>query len=233
MKIIAYNIASYSQRKIDALLLRDADVYILPEVDSVKEIILPHGYEVFRFSTPEVSSKGLGVICKTEHTFYVPEYFSDEHKYILPLCSGNLFILAMWPTRVADNKNKGYPQIAFEALRYYAPYFKGKRVVVAGDFNCFVGQKDESPERGTLLQIVEFLSSHGLFSLYHRQADEAFGQESVVTYHWRFHREMGFFLDYIFTNIPSVQYTLEEWDHSFSDHHAQVVDISIANGSPM
>lgn len=34
-----------------------------------------------------------------------------------------------------------------------AQYFKGKRVIVIGDFNCFIGQKDESLSRGTLLQI--------------------------------------------------------------------------------
>ncbi len=225
MKIVSFNIAGYSQKKINTLLERNADVYILPEVDSAKEILLSHEYELFRFSIPEVSSKGLGVICKKEHAFYVPEYFSDEHKYILPLCSGNLLLLAMWPTRVADCKNKGYPQIAFEGICHYAPYFKGKRVVVAGDFNCFVGQRDESLVRGTLLQIVEFLSSHGLFSLYHRQADEAFGQESVSTFHWRFHEEQGFFLDYAFTNVADAVYMLEEWDSAFSDHHAQVVEI--------
>lgn len=46
-------------------------------------------------------------------------------------------------------------------------------VVIMGDFNCFVGQKDESASCGTLLQIVDFLSRFNIFSLYHKQTDEA------------------------------------------------------------
>lgn len=225
MKIVSYNIAQYSQRKIDVLLNRGADVYIIPEIHSSKEIVLPAEYELFRFSDPKSSNKGLGVICRKSLAFYLPDWFKDEHKYILPVCSGNLVILAMWPTRVADNKSKGYPQIALEALHYYAQYFKGKRVIVIGDFNCFIGQKDESLSRGTLLQIVEFLSSFDIYSLYHKHSNEVFGQESVATYHWRFCEERRYFIDYAFTNIRDAQYTLGNWDSAFSDHHAQIVEL--------
>ena len=225
MKIISYNIHNYSQEKIDSLLELRADVYILSEIHSSAEVIMPEEYTLFRFANPEESTKGLGVICKKEYDFIVPEWFSEEYKYILPLCSGDLLLIAMWPTKTKANKNMGYPQIALEAIKYYSPYFNGKRVILSGDFNCFVGQSDESPKRGTLLQIVDFLSKHNIYSLYHKQTNEDFGKESRTTFHWQFREEQNFFLDYTFTNIEDVKYQLEEWNSKFSDHHAQTLEI--------
>ena len=224
MKIVSYNIFSHSQEKIDSLLNMGADVYIIPEIHSAAQIALPDEYDFFRFSTPAESSKGLGVICKKNCNFSVPEWYSRRHKYILPLCSGDLLLIAMWPTITEANKNMGYPQIALEAIKYYSSFFNGKRVVLSGDFNCFVGQKDENPKRGTLLQIVEFLSLYKIYSLYHKQTYEDFGKESSTTFHWQFKEEQHFFLDYTFTNIEDVKYKLVEWDRKFSDHHAQIIE---------
>lgn len=226
MKIISYNIHNYLQEKIDLLLQLGADVYILSEIHSSAEVILPEEYTLFRFANPEESTKGLGVICKKEYDFTVPEWFSEEYKYILPLCCSDLLLIAMWPTKTKANKNMGYPQIALEAIKYYSPYFNGKRVVLSGDFNCFVGQSDESPKRGTLLQIVDFLSKHNIYSLYHKQTNEDFGKESRTTFHWLFKEQQQFFLDYTFTNIEDVKYQLEEWNGKFSDHHAQIIEIN-------
>lgn len=225
MKIISYNIHHYSQKKIDTLLEFGADVYILPEIHSSAEVALPEEYTLFRFANPEESTKGLGIICKKRCGFSVPEWFCQEHKYILPLCCNDLLLIAMWPTITKSNQNMGYPQIALEAIKYYSQYFDKKRVILSGDFNCFVGQKDESPKRGTLLQIVEFLSRYNIYSLYHKQSNEKFGNESKTTYHWLFKEEQRFFLDYTFTNIEDVKYKLKEWNSKFSDHHAQIIDI--------
>ena len=225
MKIISYNIHNHSQEKIDSLLDLRADVYILPEIHASAEVALPEEYTLFRFSNPEESTKGLGVICKKEYDFTVPEWFSEEYKYILPFCCGDLLLIAMWPTKTKSNKNMGYPQIALDAIKYYSSYFNGMRVVLSGDFNCFVGQSDESPKCGTLLQIVDFLSRHNIYSLYHKQTKEDFGKESRTTYHWQFREEQQFFLDYTFTNIEDVKYQLEEWNSKFSDHHAQTFEI--------
>ncbi len=225
MKIISYNIHHCTQEKMDMLFAMGADVYILPEIHSSAEVALPDGYTLFRFAAPEESTKGLGVICNKECGFYVPEWFCKEHRYILPLCSGDLLLIAMWPTITGMNRNMGYPRIALEAIKYYSQFFDGKRVILSGDFNCFVGQKDESPKRGTLLQIVEFLSRYGIHSLYHQQNNEEFGKEGRTTYHWLFKEEQRFFLDYTFTNIKDVKYQLEEWNSKFSDHHAQIIEM--------
>ena len=123
----------------------------------------------------------------------------------------------------------GYPQIALDSIKYYSSYFNGMRVVLSGDFNCFVGQSDESPKRGTLLQIVDFLSRHNRYSLYHKQTKEDFGKESRTTYHWQFREEQQFFLDYTFTNIEDVKYQLVEWNSKFSDHQAQTFEIEKEN----
>ena len=48
MKIISYNIHNYSQEKIDSLLELGADVYILSEIHSSAEVIMPEEYTLFR-----------------------------------------------------------------------------------------------------------------------------------------------------------------------------------------
>ena len=104
MKIISYNIHHCTQEKMDMLFAMGADVYILPEIHSSAEVALPDGYTLFRFAAPEESTKGLGVICNKECGFYVPEWFCKEHRYILPLCSGDLLLIAMWPTITATDR---------------------------------------------------------------------------------------------------------------------------------
>ena len=67
----------------------------------------------------------------------------------IPLIIKGIIILAIWPTkRKGVTDKKFYPQIAQEVINEYAPYFEGKGVIVIGDFNCYVNQRDSSKEYG-------------------------------------------------------------------------------------
>ena len=222
MKILSYNINRSTQEKIDMLLQRNADVYILPEIASPSMIQLPEKYKMEW--TGDYDFKGLGILWKSDLKAVVPQWFNPIHKYFLPLIIEGKLIMAAWPTRTDNNAPKDYPQIALEALQEYAPYLKDYPTIISGDMNCYKGQAGET-KQFNIQAIFEFLEGMGYFSAYHHQTGEAIGNESVATYYHRFNEKSPFFLDYTFSNIPIQSYALCEWDKKTSDHMAQAITI--------
>ena len=222
MKILAYNINRFTQDKIDRVLQRNADIYILPEIACPSMIQLPEKYKMEW--TGDYDFKGLGILWKSDLEAIVPQWFNPIHKYFLPLIVEGKLIMAAWPTRTASNAPKNYPQIALEALLYYAPCLKEYPSIISGDMNCYKGQAGET-KQFNIEAIFEFFEGRGYVSVYHHQTGEAIGNESVATYYHRFNEKSPFFLDYTFSNIPIKSYTLCEWDKETSDHVAQAITI--------
>lgn len=222
MKILSYNINRSTQEKIDLVLLRNAGIYILPEVACPSMIQLPEKYKMEW--TGDYDFKGLGILWKSDLKAEVPKWFNPSHKYFLPLIVEGKLIMAAWPTRTASNAPADYPQIAMEALQYYAPYLKEYPTIISGDMNCYKGQAGET-KQFNIAAIFDFLESMGYVSIYHHKTGEALGKESVATYYHRFNEKAPFFLDYTFSNIPIESYNLCEWSKDMSDHVAQVINI--------
>ena len=222
MKILSYNINRFTQEKLDKILQLNADVYILPEIACPAQVLLS---EVYRMEwTGDYDFKGLGILWKSDLEAVVPQWFNPSHKYFLPLIIEGKLIMAAWPTRTTSNALKNYPQIAMEALQYYASYLKEYPTIISGDMNCYKGQAGET-KQFNIEAIFDFLEGIGYFSAYHHQTCEAIGKESVATYYHRFNEKTPFFLDYTFSNIPIKSYKLCEWDKKISDHVAQVIII--------
>lgn len=116
MKIVSYNIAKCVQAKIDHVLRRNADLYILPECADHKSIVLPKGYTMFWIGDDDIPQKGLGVIWKDELSVHIVNGHR-KIKHHLPLMVDNdgcsKFILACWPTVWQESKT--YPQLLLEA----------------------------------------------------------------------------------------------------------------------
>ncbi len=220
MKILSYNINRSTQEKIDRVLQHNADVYILPEVACPSMIRFPDKHRMEWMG--DYDYKGLGILWKADLKAETPHWFNPSHKYFLPLIVEGKLIMAAWPTRTASNAPKDYPQIAMEALLYYAPYLKEYPTIISGDMNCYKGQAGET-KRFNIQAIFEFLEGIGYVSAYHHQTGETVGNESVATYFHRFNEKSPFFLDYTFSNIPVKSYALCEWDKDTSDHVAQIV----------
>lgn len=222
MKILSYNINSFTQEKLDKILQFNADVYILPEIACPAQVRLPEGYRMKWMGNYEF--KGLGIVWKSVFKAEVPTWFNPNHEYLLPLIIEEKLIIAAWPTKTNNNAPKDYPQIAFEALQEYAPYLKKYPTIISGDMNCYKGQAGET-KQFNIQAIFEFFEDIGYVSAYHHQTGETIGNESVATYYHRFNEKSPFFLDYTFSNIPIQSYMLCEWDKETSDHVAQIVEI--------
>lgn len=222
MKILAYNINLSSQEKINKVLRFDADVYILPEVACPSQVELPEGYLMEWMG--DFNHKGLGIIWKSNHNAEVPTWFNPRHQYFLPLLIDGKLIMAAWPTTTEQNKSMRYPQIAFEALQEYAPYFKQYPTIISGDMNCYKGQSGQT-KQFSIKAIFDFLGEMGIASAYHDQTCEELGKESKATYYHQFKENLPFFIDYTFANIPIISYRLGDWDSSISDHVPQFIEI--------
>ena len=222
MRILSYNINRFSQEKLEKVMRIEADVYILPELANQSLVRLPAGCQMEWMG--DFDFKGLGVIWKAGAKVEIPQWFNPSHEYFLPLVVNGALIIAAWPTKTERNKPKSYPQIAFEAICEYAPYFKQYPVIISGDMNCYKGQSGET-KQFSIESIVDFLSSHGFVSVYHEQTGEAIGEESTATYYHQFKENLPFFLDYTFANKPVKDYRLMKWDAEVSDHVAQYFEI--------
>jgi len=222
MRILSYNINRFSHEKLGKVLQLEADVYILPELANQLLVHLPAGYNMEWMG--DLDFKGLGVIWKSGMNVEIPQWFNPRHKYLLPLVIDGIFIIAAWPTKTERNKLKSYPQIAMEALGEYVPHFMQYPAIISGDMNCYKRQSGETMQF-SINSIVDFLSSHGIVSVYHLQTGEAIGEESTATYYHQFKKNLPFFPDYTFANIPVKDYRLMRWDAELSDHVAQYFEI--------
>lgn len=231
MKILSYNISDSKQWKIDRLFEHDADVLVVPEITCPEQAKLPEGYEMawngitWQYAGQD-KWKGLGVIWKRGEG-KVPAWYNPNLYDAIPLIIKGIVILAIWPTkRKGVTDKKFYPQIAQEVINEYAPYFEGKGVIVIGDFNCYVNQRDSSKEYGDILRTDEILNRFGLKSAYHQTTGETLGNESVATYYHTFRADLPFFIDYAYTNMEIKTYELMPWDSKMSDHVGQIKIVS-------
>lgn len=222
-KIVSYNIHRYRQDKIDSILKWDADIMVLPECACQQQVRLPEGYQMSWVGNYDF--KGLGVIWKSKVKCWVASWADTEHKYMMPLIvDDEWLLLAAWPTIVPETK-KTYPQILLQCLKAYSPYIKAMPTMITGDFNCYIGQGGIAKQAGTFEQCIEYMHQLGLHSEYHERCHEDFGKETICTYHHQFKKEQPFFIDYTFTNIPILSYTIGSWERNTSDHKPQIMII--------
>lgn len=216
MKIIAYNINSCTQQKLNELYKQDADVYVIPEM--ARDVKIPDGY--FMQWTGKYESKGLGIIFRNAD---VPDCYDEFLPYAIPLRYENLFILAFWPTKI--DKKESYTKIAKRILNHYSEELKVHNSIITGDFNLY-HKKDKPNKDADILEIDKLLQSFGMKSVYHELRGESFGSETKKTYFHQFKENNTFFLDYTYyshENLKITKYELLPWDAKFSDHRGQVI----------
>ena len=226
MKIISYNIAKFSQKKVEHILAMDADLYVLPELANKDIVTLPEGYEMAWCGDDDVPDKGLCVIWKKHLSVELLSVDKDipHHLPLMVKCEDTpLFLLACWPT--VRGTNKSYPQLLLEALKEYNFYITFYDSLVVGDFNCFIGQKGVKKSTGTFEDCIYEFENHGMRSMYHEQTGECFGKESTATFYWRYNEESPFFLDYAFSNLTPQSFEIGEWEKEISDHRPLIITL--------
>lgn len=158
--------------------------------------------------------------------YIVPDWWNPAHKFILPVIMDDEYLmLAMWPTVRKEYEVHSYPVIAWNALSEYEPYLGQFKTVIAGDFNCYVGQNGERKKDANIRSIYGWLAERGFVSAYHDSTHEALDEESVTTLYFSKNQARNFFIDYTFTNIAYKKFQLIDWGRDFSDHTGQLLEI--------
>lgn len=226
MKVIIYNMYVSKQWKVNKLLEEQADFYIVPELGNENNVSIPEGWEMKWFGDESFCDwKGLGVIWNTKHKCVIPEWWNPAHKFILPVVMDDEYLmLAMWPTVRKEYEVHSYPVIAWNAISEYEPYISQYKTVIAGDFNCYVGQSGERKKDANIHSITEWLDSRGFVSAYHKTSGEQLDEESRTTLFFK-NQTRNFFIDYTFTNIDKFSFRLIDWGREFSDHCGQELQI--------
>ena len=225
MKIVSYNVSNCTQEKLDKIFSQNADLYVIPECSCSRDIKIPENYEMlwdgieYQYRNANLS-KGLGMIVRKGLSKTLDCCDSDL-KYAIPLMVGDLLVIGFWPTKINENKNKTYLQIAEEILKYYAPHFTEKTIIV-GDFNLYHKEGAKNFDVN-LLPVNELLESYGFKSLYHKTKNESLGHEFRATYYHQYKEDQPFFLDYAYSNFPVKGYDLFDLGRDMSDHVGQVV----------
>ena len=216
MKIIAYNISSCTQQKLDELYKQEADVYIVPEI--AKDVKIPDGYH--NIWNGKYPPKGLGIIFNNA---FVHKSYDKSLPYAIPIKHEDIFILAFWPTKM--EKNQSYTKIARQIIEHYADDLKSNASIITGDFNLY--HKESVPNKAAdILEIDKLLQEYGLKSVYHEITGQHFGEETEKTYFHQFKNDNPFFLDYTYysQNLLKIKkYELLPWDAKFSDHRGQMI----------
>lgn len=232
MKIVSYNINSHSasdaQTKIDVIIQRmSADAWIISE--AYEHIVLPEGWQYYWCG--EEGIKGLGVIIRSGLRSERVKTALPLLNYCIPLFLDGLFVVSMWPTKYADTLHLSYPYILKSNIDNMRDYLENNPAIIAGDFNCYVGQSGERKQYN-IKDISECLKQMNFESAYHAVTSEELGKESQGTLNFQYKGTRFFHIDYAFANIPIKSFNVAKWNGTdwddapiVSDHSPLFVEV--------
>lgn len=235
MRIVTWNCAGKLDGKYEQLLSLRPDVAIIPEC--AEPDILRAKAPDFAFTDcewqGELKDKGLGVFAFGQRSLRRHHSWDRKFQFFLPIelrGADSWNLLAVWafnhraPKSVVPN-----PPTTSHAVEYYAPFLRGGRGIVAGDFNANVIWDKETRYHKFAL-VDEALARLGLVSAHHAATRDAFGDEGQPTFWLQKKLKKTFHIDYVYVPKAKAGVGLkvsigaaDPW-LKFSDHAPMVVD---------
>lgn len=212
MKIVSYNINSHSafdaQTKIDVVIKQiPADVWIISE--AFEQTALPEGWQYYWCGKEGI--KGLGVIIRSGLKSERVKTTFPILNYCIPSFVNGLLVVGMWPTKYAETLHLSYPYILKSNIDNLREYLENNSAIIAGDFNCYVGQSGERKQYN-IKDISECLKQMNFESAYHTVTSEELGKESQGTLNFQYKGTKFFHIDYAFVNIPIKSFNMAKWN---------------------
>jgi exonuclease III len=174
----------------------------------------------------ENHSKGIGIFSYSDLAIKLHESYDPRFRYVVPIqVSGEeeFSLIAVWAMDSKEYPPQRYIGQVWLALQQYE-HLLGGSVLIAGDFNWNKIWDQSRNIAGNLTQMVEFLKSKGISSLYHQFFREGFGQETQATWYMYRKMEKPYHIDYCFGSSDFAErlHLLEvgkhETWHQWSDH---------------
>lgn len=236
MRIIGWNCQGAFRLKANSILELAPDLIIILECESADKLMfsknIPQPNDFIWYS--DTNKKGVGIFSYSDYKLELLKEFNPLYRYVIPIKvynNTNSFILiAIWAMDNKADPLSRYIGQVWNAINYYTSLLN-ENCIIIGDFNS---NKiwDEKERIGNHTDVVNFLSTYNIESLYHKQYQESQGEESISTLF--LHRKLNrpYHIDYIFasklfidTGFNITLGKFDEWIDK-SDHVPMIVDLN-------
>ena len=181
----------------------------------------------------EKGKKGVGIFSYSNFKIKLLKEYNPKFKYVVPVEVSddvNSFILfAIWAKDNKDNPLSRYIGQVWNAVNYYKTLFRNNTILI-GDFNSNQIWDDKA-RVGNHTDVVNFLNSFNIESLYHKQENESQGKESAMTFFMHRNSKKPYHIDYVFSSFELIKNgfklklgNIEDWLDK-SDHIPMILDI--------
>lgn len=197
------------RKKADFILAYKPDILIVPECEHPDKLKFNSGTpiptDVFWFGSN--LNKGLGVFSYSDYKFKLHRSHNPELKNILPLSVKNgkesFTLFAVWAYNPNDPDGTYVTQV-WKALQHYKNLLKGKRTILAGDFNSNTIW-DKPRREGNHTTVVEKLAAKNIHSVYHKFFEQEQGKEIHPTFYLYKNEAKPYHLDYCFASSDFIE----------------------------
>jgi exonuclease III len=179
--------------------------------------------------------KGLGVFSCGKYKLKLMDCHNPVFKNILPIAvTGGKFdfiLFAVWANNPGDKDGQYVTQV-WKAIHYYEDVLRGKKLILAGDFNSNTIW-DRPRREGNHSTVVSKLASKKIYSTYHIFHKQLQGKEAHPTLFMYRHEDKPYHIDYCFASawfikrLTAVEVgNYKDWK-AVSDHPPLIVTFDI------
>jgi exodeoxyribonuclease-3 len=228
MKIISWNCQGAFRNKAEIIQRDKPDILVVQECEHPPKLL---------FSSTTVKptdslwfgdnqSKGLGIFSYGKYKFKLHEQYNSDFKTIVPISitegQFDFTLYAICANNPQDKTNQYVGQV-WKAINYYDNLLGAVDSILIGDFNSNTIW-DKKNRIGNHTDVVKFLESKDIHSLYHRHFSEQQGKETQPTFYLYRHEDKPYHIDYCFVSNSLLRSMngfkigrYEEWK-MYSDH---------------
>ena len=240
MKIVSWNCASgfYNEGKYKKIRELNADIYVILEFNTPKNT--DEEYEEFiknkkvLMYTDDTSgrNRGIAIIANENIEFKDNNWYYEESNDFLSVRVEDSFdLVAVWTHKQVKIDGKWITNGDNEYIKHIEEYLKiykdelinSDNLVMCGDFNVDLASDKEDKD-----YFIKLLEKYGYESIYHKEFDEDFGEESTKTF---FNKDGAFHIDYLFSNPEFIScFDVGEKDDyvdKWSDHVPLIFEVDI------
>ena len=227
MNLITWNCNMAFRNKRPRMLVRNPDILVVQKCENEPRLkfgdITPIPQSFVWIGNN--NSKGVGVFGNNGYNLEVPDFYTPEFEYIIPVrISGksDFLFFAIWAMPFKNSPSKSYVNQIWRAMLHYEQHLNNETILI-GDFNSNA-QWDSKYNHGNHSDLVNLLNKKNIKSLYHNLNSESHGKESQATIYLLKNKNKPYHMDYCFapdiwiTSKTSIEIgNRDEW-LKLSDH---------------